>query len=207
MKCLVVLGALISWSGVVTAQTEVEPEGPIQFRTPEALGRHVLTSLRHGNYQALRTPSAFSLSEQQIRNLYEALIKQVEDRIKNQELKDADAGRAMIESLRRDLGDAKRLERELKQFRDQEAAFRKSYDTVRAQSKTQNFKWADVRFLKVDASKLTRDEELGIQEGPLTLHFQAGDQMFRLKLSDCANTPTLGWLIGPRTLKLEPIQK
>ena len=206
MKRLLFLCTLLTTIGLGHAQTKAEIERPLAFETPEALGRQVLAAFQQGNYRALKKVSAFTITQPQMKAIGESLIEIAKERIKNQEVKNVDATRAFIDSIRKDLIHPKGLAKEFIQIQKMEPAFQKSFETVRNEAGNLGFKWKESKFLKVDSSKTEILEEVGLRTGPLYLHFQAKNREYRLHLPNCAKPPKLGWLAGPEPLKLQPVK-
>ena len=208
MKTVVFMIGLLSAAQYVGAQDNVaEDSGRATLLTPEALGKTVYRAIATNQYPQLRAVSALSLDVKEMKTIGDDIIKAIESKLKNGGFKNAEIGRAMLKSIREDLGSPEKLAMQMKDLQKKEPAFKESLATVRAQAKTTGVNWAKAKYLKTDASNAKQDEDIPLRTGDVVIHFTAAGKEHRIKLNDCAKTPRWGWMLGPDKLQFDTVKK
>ena len=208
MKTVVFMISLLSAAPFLRAQDAVaEDSGRATLLTPEALGKTVYEAISKNRYPKLRSVSALSLVAKEMETVGGDIIKAIENKLKNGGFGDPEIGRAMLKSIREDLGSPKKVAKQMRDLQKKEPDFQKSLATLRAQAKTAGVDWAKAKYLRTDASNAKQDEDIPMHTGDLFIHFKAAGKEYRIKLDDCAKTPRWGWMLGPDELQLDTVKK
>ena len=208
MKTVGFMIGLLSAAPFAGAQdTVAEDSGRASLLTPEALGKTVYEAIAKNRYPQLRAVSALSLDLKEMKTIADDIIKAIESKLKNGGFENVEIGRAMLKSIREDLGSPEKLVMQMKDLQKKEPAFKESLATVRAQAKAAGVDWAKAKYLKTDASNAKQDEDIPLRTGDVFIHFTAAGKEHRIKLNDCAKTPRWGWMLGLDKLQFDTVKK
>ena len=207
MKLITPLIILVLGLFKVNAQGTAEDTSPKRYGTPDALGRQAFQSVATGNYKELKNASALVLTQKDMKQIGQDLIKSVEQKINKGDFDKPADGHAVIQGLRLTFMNDDEIKKQFLKFKKEEENFRKSFEQIRGMAQKHDFKWKKTKYLRTDSSYIKKDDEIPMPIGNLFIHFMAGDREFRIKLPNCANPPKLGWLTDSDPLTLEPVKK
>ncbi len=207
MKLITSLFILILGLFKVNTQGTAEYTSPKRYGTPDALGRQVFQSVATGNYKELKNASALVLTQKDMKQIGQDLIKSVEQKINIGGFDKPADGHAVIQGIRLTFLDGEEIKKQFAKLKQEEMRFKKSFNQIHGMDKTHGFDWQKTKYLRTDSSLIKNDDEIPMLIGDLFIHFMAGDREFRIKLPNCAHLPNLGWLIDSDPLSLKPVKK
>ena len=190
-----------------SAQGTAEDTSPKRYATPDALSRHLFQVIRTGNYKQLKNASALVLSQKDMKDIGQNLIKSVEQKIKAGAYENPADGEAIIQGIKGTFLNEEEIKKQFAKLKQEEMRFKKSFNQIRGMDKTHGFDWQKTKYLRTNSSLIKNDDEIPMLIGDLFIHFMAGDREFRIKLPSCAHLPNLGWLIDSDPLSLKPVKK